>query len=160
MPPAPAPLRIDLPAPHATDALGAALARHLGAGDAVLLHGPVGAGKSHLARAVIGTARREAGLPPEPVPSPTFTLVQTYHAGGLEIWHADLYRLSDPAELAELGLEDAFAAALCLVEWPDRLGDARPPDAIDLTLGPGATDDARIATIALPPRLVHLADHL
>jgi tRNA threonylcarbamoyladenosine biosynthesis protein TsaE len=103
-------------------------ADHLGAGDTVLLSGPVGAGKSHFARAVI---RAHLGDDTE-VPSPSFTLVQCYDAG-FEIWHADLYRLSHGHELAELGLEEAMGKALCLIEWPDRLAHS-PLDAIALSL--------------------------
>ncbi len=96
-----------------------------------MLSGPVGAGKSHLARALI---RARLGAEVE-VPSPSFTLVQTYEAPDRsEIWHADLYRLSNPDEVLELGLEAAFSSALCLVEWPDRLGRATPPGAHRLDL--------------------------
>jgi tRNA threonylcarbamoyladenosine biosynthesis protein TsaE len=69
----------------------------------------------------------------EDVPSPTYTLVQTYGEGGAEIWHADLYRLSHPDEVIELGLDDAFGRAICLVEWPERLGRATPDSALRLT---------------------------
>ncbi len=103
-------------------------ADHLGAGDTVLLSGPVGAGKSHFARAVI---RAHLGEDTD-VPSPSFTLVQCYDAG-FEIWHADLYRLSHSYEVAELGLEEAMGKALCLIEWPDRLAQI-PHDAIALSL--------------------------
>ncbi len=103
-------------------------ADHLGAGDTVLLSGPVGAGKSHFARVVI---RAHLGEDTE-VPSPSFTLVQCYDAG-FEIWHADLYRLSHSYEVAELGLEEAMGKALCLIEWPDRLAQI-PNNAIALSL--------------------------
>jgi tRNA threonylcarbamoyladenosine biosynthesis protein TsaE len=103
-------------------------ADHLGAGDTVLLSGPVGAGKSHFARAVI---RAHLGQHTE-VPSPSFTLVQCYEAE-FEIWHADLYRLTHSYEVTELGLEDAMGKALCLIEWPDRLAQI-PPHAISLSL--------------------------
>jgi tRNA threonylcarbamoyladenosine biosynthesis protein TsaE len=103
-------------------------ADHLGAGDTVLLSGPVGAGKSHFARAVI---RAHLGHHTE-VPSPSFTLVQCYEAE-FEIWHADLYRLTHSYEVTELGLEDAMGKALCLIEWPDRLAQI-PPQAISLSL--------------------------
>lgn len=126
----------------ATAALGEHLAGLLGAGDTVLLEGPIGAGKSHLARALI---RARLGRM-EDVPSPSFTLVQTYDADGVEIWHADLYRLSHPDEVLELGLEDAFATAICLVEWPDRLGSHIPPDALHLRLS--AQGDGRIAHLS------------
>ncbi len=114
----------------ATAALGERLARLLQPGDTVLLEGPIGAGKSHLARALI---RARLGRM-EDVPSPTFTLVQTYEAADTEIWHADLYRLSHPDEVLELGLEQAFGTAICLVEWPDRLGPHLPADALHLQL--------------------------
>ncbi|WGV15169.1 tRNA (adenosine(37)-N6)-threonylcarbamoyltransferase complex ATPase subunit type 1 TsaE [Fuscovulum ytuae] len=119
-----------LPDEAATTALGEWLAQILRPGDTVLLEGPIGAGKSHLARALI---RAKLGRM-EDVPSPTFTLVQTYDAGETEIWHADLYRLSVPDEVLELGLEDAFASAICLIEWPDRLGSYLPDDALHLRL--------------------------
>lgn len=114
----------------ATAALGAFLAPRLAAGDCLLLEGPIGAGKSHLARALI----RERLGRFEDIPSPTFTLVQTYDAGDVEIWHADLYRLTHPDEVLELGLEDAFSRAICLVEWPDRLGAHLPQGALRLRL--------------------------
>lgn len=98
---------------------------HLRPGDCVLLEGPVGAGKSFFARALIqAQMRRDGAL--EDVPSPTFTLVQMYETGAGEIWHADLYRLGSADELEELGLADAFDDAICLVEWPERLGAYRP----------------------------------
>ena len=126
--------QIDLPGPAATDALGAALARALGPGDALLLAGELGAGKSHLARALI----RALCGPATEVPSPTFTLVQTYAAPGFEpgfeIVHADLYRLGDPSEAEEIGLADALGRDLCVVEWPDRLGRLAPDGAWELRL--------------------------
>ena len=126
-------LTISLPSPDATAAFAVALAPVLEAGDILLLDGPVGAGKTAFARALIHALRARADLPPEDVPSPTFTLIQTYDTGAFETWHADLYRLSDPAEVLELGLDDAFRDALCLIEWPDRLGTARPAGAARLT---------------------------
>ena len=115
-------------------------ADHLGAGDTVLLSGPVGAGKSHFARAVIWA---HLGQHTE-VPSPSFTLVQCYDAG-FEIWHADLYRLSHSYELVELGLEEAMGKALCLIEWPDRLAQF-PSDAIALSLA--MAGDGRMAHLS------------
>ena len=115
----------------ATARLGAWLSDHLSGGDCVLLSGPIGAGKSHLARAFI---RARLGRM-EDVPSPSFTLVQTYDAD-VEIWHADLYRLSHPDDLLELGLDDAFSGAICLIEWPDRLGNLAPETAIRIDLAP------------------------
>lgn len=143
----PDPICIDLPGPEATDTLARALAPHLGAGDVLALHGPIGAGKTHFARTLILARLAEHGLAEE-VPSPTFTLVQTYRAGDLEIWHADLYRLTHPDEAAELGLTEAFDTALCLIEWPDRLGTDLPADALHLRLEAGTTPEARRAYLA------------
>lgn len=111
---------------------GAALARLLRPGDTLLLDGPVGAGKSHIARAAI----RALCGPDTEVPSPTFTLVQVYDGPGCEIWHADLYRLTDPDEVVELGLVEAMDSAILLVEWPDRLGAYAPDNALRLRLMP------------------------
>jgi tRNA threonylcarbamoyladenosine biosynthesis protein TsaE len=145
-PPEPPVCSLDLPDAAATAALGRLLARRLGAGDTVLLAGPIGAGKTHLARALIQTALADAGAPPEDVPSPTFTLVQTYDAGATEIWHADLYRLSGPADILETGLPEAFGHALCLVEWPDRLGPLCPPGALGVTLAPAGAGRVAVLT--------------
>ena len=125
--------RIDLENEARTTALGQGLAPALEPGDVVLLQGPIGAGKTHLARAVI-QARLAAAGRYEEVPSPTYTLVQTYADDPAEIWHADLYRLTDPAEVLELGLETAFETAIVLVEWPDRLGGMTPRNALLIDL--------------------------
>ncbi len=142
------PLTLHLATDHDTAELGRALAPLLRAGDTVLLSGPIGAGKTHLARSLIQTRLGRA----EDVPSPSFTLVQTYDAGAVEIWHADLYRLSHPDEVWELGLDHAFATAICLVEWPDRLGSHLPADAIHITLAHDG--EGRIATITAPPTVL------
>ncbi len=123
-------LTLILPDLTATEALGRRLAGLAHPGDAILLEGPIGAGKSSLARAFIRARLGEA----EEVPSPTFTLVQVYDDDGTEIWHADLYRLTHPDEVWELGLDEAFQTAICLVEWPDRLGKHLPPNALYLRL--------------------------
>lgn len=139
-------LTLFLPDEEATGRLAAWFASRLAAGDCLLLEGQIGAGKSHFARALI---RARLGRM-EDVPSPTFTLVQSYDAGDVEIWHADLYRLTNPDEALELGLEEAFDTAICLIEWPDRLGGARPPGAIRIALS--MKDDGRMATVELPGR--------
>jgi|TARA_R110002072_G_scaffold240118_2_gene398183 tRNA threonylcarbamoyladenosine biosynthesis protein TsaE len=117
----------------ATDKLGETLAGLVGPGDVIGLWGDLGAGKTSLARATIQTLLAASGLR-EDVPSPTFTLVQTYEAGTLPIWHADLYRLSDPDELIELGLEEALEGGLLLIEWPDRMEDELPAERLDIEL--------------------------
>lgn len=128
---------LTLASPDATDRFAAILGARLGPGDCLLLQGGIGAGKTHFARALIRSL-----LPvPEDVPSPTFTLVQVYDGPGFEIWHSDLYRLTHPDEVAELGLTQAFDTALCLIEWPDRLGDMAPRDALHLAFGTLAGDD-------------------
>ena len=124
------PLTLALPTEADTAALGTRLAALAQVGDCILLDGPIGAGKSHLARAFI---RARLGREEE-VPSPTFTLVQVYDSAAGEIWHADLYRLTHPDEVWELGLDDAFQRAICLVEWPDRLGGHVPQGALHLRL--------------------------
>ncbi|MBS0563614.1 MAG: tRNA (adenosine(37)-N6)-threonylcarbamoyltransferase complex ATPase subunit type 1 TsaE [Proteobacteria bacterium] len=139
-------LTLALPDAEATAALAARLAPEMRAGDVILLEGPIGAGKTHFARALIQHRLAAAGLA-EDVPSPTYTLVQTYEAGGVEIWHADLYRLTDPAEAEELGLADAFADAIVLVEWPDRLGPLRPEGALCLSLAPDPSGEGRTARL-------------
>jgi tRNA threonylcarbamoyl adenosine modification protein YjeE len=136
---------IFLPSADQTTLLAAAFTPYLSAGSVILLHGPVGAGKTHFARQFILTCLSKIETS-EDVPSPTFTLVQTYDIGRAEIWHADLYRLSNPSEAYELGLEAAFDTAICLVEWPDRLGDAKPKSALHLTIEI-SEDDSRIATL-------------
>lgn len=138
-------LTICLPDAAATDRLGILLAAHLQAGDCVLLSGVIGAGKSHLARALI---RARLGRY-EDVPSPTFTLVQTYQAD-VDIWHADLYRLSHPDEVLELGLDEAFTSAICLIEWPDRLGGLAPKTAMSVCLE--QQGEGRVARISTPGR--------
>jgi tRNA threonylcarbamoyladenosine biosynthesis protein TsaE len=118
-----------------TTRLGQRIAPLLRPGDTLLLRGPIGAGKTHLARSII-QERLSTGGRLEEVPSPTYTLVQTYDDGACEVWHADLYRLTDPNEAVELGLEAAFESAIVLVEWPDRLGSLAPSDALEVLLEP------------------------
>ncbi len=111
-----------------TESLAQQIAPRLKKGDTLLLEGPIGAGKSAFARALIRTRLDRM----EDVPSPTFTLVQTYEHDAGDIWHCDLYRLTHPDEALELGLEEAFETAICLIEWPDRLGSDAPNSALFL----------------------------
>lgn len=131
----------DLAAMHAA---GQALAGRLRTGDVVTMSGPLGVGKTALARAIL------AGLGHGgEVPSPTFAIVQPYEALDPPVWHVDLYRIEDPSELDELGL-DASADGVLLVEWPERSGDNAWPDALQLTLD-FAPDGARRLTAKVPP---------
>ncbi len=137
---------IDLPDLDATETLARALAPELRAGDLVALSGGLGAGKSSFARALIGDRLAELGRIEE-IPSPSFTLAQVYDLGATELWHADLYRLGSIDEIAELGLEDAFETAICLVEWAERLGPSLPARRIDLRLDFAAEGEGRQAAI-------------
>lgn len=114
----------------ATQALGQALAHHLKGGDALCLTGPLGAGKSTLARALI----RALTTPDEEVPSPTFTLVQFYETGAFPLAHFDLYRLSDPDEAYEIGLDEALDGGVALIEWPQRLEGRLPLNRLDIDI--------------------------
>ncbi len=119
-----------LPDPAATAALGAALAGLARPGDALLLSGPLGAGKTTLARAFLAAATGESDLV---VPSPSYTLVQSYETRLGTVHHFDLWRLDGPAGLAELGWEEALAD-IVLLEWPERLGPQRPAWALEISL--------------------------
>ena len=142
---------LDLTSPDATARFAGWLGQRLAAGDILLLNGPIGAGKTHFARSLIQSLQSATGQT-EDIPSPTFTLVQIYQAGPLEIWHSDLYRLTHPNEALELGLEDAFDTALVLIEWPDRLGSLTPASALSLTLAPTGNDSRHLTASATAPR--------
>jgi len=124
---------VDLADAEATTALGRAVAPRLEPGEAVLLYGPLGMGKSTLARGLIRALAGEA----EDVPSPTFTLVQFYETDP-PVAHFDLYRLTRPEEAFEIGLDEALDVGAALIEWPERLGDdparALGPDRLTITL--------------------------
>jgi tRNA threonylcarbamoyladenosine biosynthesis protein TsaE len=123
-------LDIRLADAEATEALGAALALRLRPGDAVCLYGPLGAGKTTLARGLI----RALTGPEEDVPSPTFTLVQLYEGPRFSVSHFDLYRLEQAGEVDELGLDEALEDGAALIEWPQRLGGRLPPDRLDIEI--------------------------
>jgi tRNA threonylcarbamoyladenosine biosynthesis protein TsaE len=130
--------------PAATDELGRKLAGILRPGDVVALEGPLGSGKTALARAAI----RALTSPEEDVPSPTFTLVQSYECEQGPLYHFDLYRLEAPDQAVELGIDDAFAEGISLVEWPERLGGYLPRRHLKITLAAGPDKDSRIARIS------------
>lgn len=136
-------MRLALPTLAATEALAARAAALARAGDAILLDGPLGAGKSAFARAFLRAASGDATLD---VPSPSYTLVQSYDLPRFRAHHLDLWRLDGPEALLELGWDD-MAADLVLVEWPDRLGPLAPADALRIALA-HAADETRAATLS------------
>ena len=131
----------DLPDAEATGRLGAAVALALKPGEAVCLQGPLGAGKSTLARALV----RALTTPHEDVPSPTFTLVQFYDGLHFPLAHFDLYRLERPGEAFEIGLDEALEAGAAVIEWPERLGGRLPPDRLDIDIA--ITGEGRTARL-------------
>ena len=143
---------INLPDENATAALAAELAACARQGDVIGLSGPLGSGKTSFARAFI---RARLGANPrdhQEVPSPTFTLVETYQAdSGPAIWHFDLYRLELPEDAYELGIEDAFAEGIALIEWPERLGSLMPREHLAIALAAGMEETARTATLSPSP---------
>ena len=130
-----------------TAAAGAALARVARSGDVITLSGTLGIGKTTLARGFIAALGHQAD-----VPSPSFAIVQPYEELDPPVWHVDLYRIEEPSEIEELGL-DAAADAVFLVEWPERAGSGAWPEALALSLDFTAEGD-RILTAKVPPSWV------
>ena len=126
--------------------LGLFLAKELMVGDVLALQGALGAGKSELARAII-----QQVCPDETdIPSPTFTLVQAYESDDNgSLLHFDLYRLAEPDDVFELGIEDAFVEAVCLIEWPERLAGYLPDYALTIKIDydPGTNRDREVTLI-------------
>ena len=151
-------LVLALPDREATRQLGRRLARLIGPGDVLALRGVLGSGKTELARALL-RARADAEIE---VPSPSYTLVQDYRFADLVIRHIDLYRIDDPAELLELGLDAPAAGEAWLLEWPERAAAVLPLDRLDLELRQGDTPEARSAHLragaSWAPRLGELHD--
>ena len=139
---------IPLVDPAATEALAEAFAARLAPGDVIALTGDLGAGKTVFARALIRSLGRAAGMEIEHVPSPTFTLVQLYDLAAFTLYHFDLYRLEAPEEAWEIGIEDAFAGGVSVIEWADRIENMLPPDHIRIDLAFGSGETARIATVS------------
>ena len=127
-----------------TAAFGAALARVARSSDVITLSGPLGVGKTALARGFLGALGHEGE-----VPSPSFAIVQPYDELNPRVWHVDLYRIEDPSEIEELGL-DAAADAVLMVEWPERAGAGAWPNALSLSLDV-TQDGDRILTAEVPP---------
>ena len=143
---APATFSLELANETATARLMADLALLIGPGDIITLSGDLGAGKSAAARAMIRYLADDEALE---VPSPTFTLAQTYELPAFPVIHADLYRINDPAELEEIGLSPLPAGTLALIEWPARAASALPPDRIDIALSHRAGLDADTRTVII-----------
>ena len=136
-----------LPDVGATARLAEALLDHLRRGDVIGLGGALGVGKTTFARALVNALARRGGAPEVEVPSPTFTLVQVYELPGLIVSHFDLYRIERPDEVDELGLDDAIADGVVLIEWPERLAGRLPADRLDLVLSAGGGPDERLAEL-------------
>ena len=127
--PEPFPAWTRFASPQALEAFGAAVAPRLEVGEAVCLTGPLGAGKTTFARGLVSAF---AGV--DEAPSPTFTLMQTYEGSRFPLAHFDLYRLRSAEEVFEIGLDEALDVGAAVIEWSERLGDAQPPDRLDLAL--------------------------
>ncbi len=123
-------------------------------GDVVALFGDLGAGKTSFARGLIAEFAREAGEASPEVPSPTFTLVQTYEFPRAAIWHFDLYRIERPEDAYELGIEEALTEGIALIEWPERLGALLPESRVEVHLRFGAGAESRAIEIAAPAAAV------
>jgi tRNA threonylcarbamoyladenosine biosynthesis protein TsaE len=138
-------MSIDLPDEAATCRLAAGLAARAQRGDVIALSGPLGSGKTSFARAFI----RARGLESSEVPSPTFMLVEVYDGdSAIPVWHFDLYRIENPEEIRELGLDEALAEGISLIEWPERLGAFLPAERLDLSLAMGKSAGARVASLS------------
>lgn len=134
-------LEMDLAGEEATVALGRRLAAGLVPGMLVYLSGPLGAGKTTLARGMLRGLGYEGH-----VKSPTYALVELYELSRLDFYHFDFYRFSDPRELVESGLEEAFnETSVCLVEWPEKAGGLLPPADLDIALS--VANSGRIASL-------------
>lgn len=141
---------IPLADPAATEALAAAYAENLAAGDVIALTGDLGAGKTVFARALIRALGRGAGVEIDHVPSPTFTLVQLYDLPEFTLYHFDLYRLESPDEAWEIGIEEAFSGGVSVIEWAERIEHLLPANVVGIDLAFGPDETARIATVTGP----------
>lgn len=137
---------ISLPDSAATEAFGRSLAERIEPGDVIALFGPLGAGKTTLARGILNGLGHSGE-----VASPTFPIVLPYDPPDtrVPVWHVDLYRIEDPAELEELGLEEARPEVALLIEWPERLPHLWQ-ETLRLTLEP-RPDGSRALTAMVPP---------
>jgi tRNA threonylcarbamoyladenosine biosynthesis protein TsaE len=148
--PRPEMLNFDLPDEAATARLARGLAALARAGDVIALAGTLGSGKTAFARAFINALPLPDGTTPataEEVPSPTYTLLQTYQRAPAPVWHFDLYRLERPEEIHEIGFEEGLGEGILLIEWPERLGPLLPAERLDLRLDFAASTEARHVTL-------------
>ena len=128
----------------ATLAFGADLAKALRVGDVVTLSGPLSAGKTTLVRGLLNALGHK-----DEVPSPSFAIVQPYESLALPVWHVDLYRIDDPSDLVELGLEDIRGEGVLIIEWPEHGDPAAWPEALGLSLNV-SEDGERALTANVP----------
>jgi len=140
--------RIAAPGLAGTRRFASRMAARARPGDVIGLCGPLGAGKTTFARAFITEIARLSGAHADEVPSPTFTLVQIYEFARATVYHFDLYRLARPEEAWELGIEEAFADGVTLIEWPERLGALLPADRFEVRIHQGAAPDERILELS------------
>jgi tRNA threonylcarbamoyladenosine biosynthesis protein TsaE len=147
-------VRVTTASPSATEAFGRRLGARLRAGDVVALVGPLGAGKTVLARGIVEGAGARGG-----VASPSFVIVREY-SGPVRVYHADLYRLEGAAEVAELGLDELAAEGILIVEWADRAGALLPGPAITVVCDFAEGETARAFTVEVPPALAERAADL
>jgi len=137
-------LSLSLDTEDATLALGAKIALHLRVTDVVFLTGALGAGKTTLARGLIRALTEDVIIP-----SPTYTLIQTYTAPAFDLWHCDFYRLEQPDEILELGILDFMDTGVSLIEWPEKMGAYRPEAGLQVDLG--FSDTGRLAVLTGDP---------
>ena len=141
-------MKIEIQTEEHTREIARKLAHISQPGDVIALYGDLGVGKSCFARAFIRALTSED----EEVPSPTFTLVQMYDTDETTLFHFDMYRLEKPDDCLEIGVEEAFADGICLIEWPDKIGNYLPWDALKLEIGHGQTGETSRFMQIEPPQ--------
>ena len=137
-------LKVEITDQKRIEAFAIGLAKICKTGDVLGLNGRLGIGKTTFARALINAIASASGYATELVPSPTYTLMQVYSFGSLEIYHADLYRLENSNEIWELGLEDSFHQGLTIIEWPDRMASLLPSNTLQIFISPGKLSENRV----------------
>lgn len=142
-------MQIKAPSENDTENAARTMAKDLRAGDILLLSGDLGAGKTVFARALIRVMTGDDNMD---VPSPTFTLLQTYDAPEGTLWHFDLYRIKSPEEIYELGWEEAITDGIVIVEWPEKMGSLAPCDAVRIEFRT-SPEAGRILTVTIPEKL-------